>query len=166
MREIKIDANAKFLELHQLILEACGYKDDQMTSFTICENGWEKGQEILLVDMGNDDDGRIMSETELADFLEEEKQHMLYTFDPLADRVFFIELSKIITGKNLDKGIISRSMGEAPAQTIDFDDIFDDKLMASDSASLFDDDDADMYGDAVSSEDLENEGYDFADEDY
>ena len=34
MREIQIDADAKFLELHKLILEACGYEDNQMTSFT------------------------------------------------------------------------------------------------------------------------------------
>lgn len=163
MREIKIDANATFLDFHKLILEACGYKDDQMTSFTICENGWEKGEEILLMDMGNED-AHIMAETELADYLEDEKQHLLYTFDPLADRVFFIELSKIITGKHLDKGEVSRSLGEAPSQIIDFDQMFDEKTLAEDNSSIFDDEDADFYGNEISSEEIESEGYDFADD--
>lgn len=48
MREIQIDADAKFLELHQLILQACGYEDNQPASFTICEKGWQKGSEITL----------------------------------------------------------------------------------------------------------------------
>ena len=54
MREIQIDADAKFLELHKLILASCGYEDNQLTSFTICENGWEKGQEITLEEMDTD----------------------------------------------------------------------------------------------------------------
>ena len=48
MREIQINADATFLDFHKTILEACKYADDQMTSFTICENGWEKCQEITL----------------------------------------------------------------------------------------------------------------------
>ena len=106
MREIQIDADATFLDLHKAILSACGYEDNQLTSFTICENGWEKGQEITLQEMDTDadEDSYIMSETELNEFLEDEKQHLLYTFDPLADRVFFIELSEIKTGKNLEAG--------------------------------------------------------------
>jgi hypothetical protein len=98
MREVQIDADATFLDFHKAIISTCGYSDDQITSFTICENGWEKGQEITLEDMGKsaDEDSYIMAKTRLSDFLEDEKQHLLYTFDPLADRVFFIELSEII----------------------------------------------------------------------
>ena len=44
MREIKIDSDATFLDFHKAILKSCGYNDDQITSFTICENGWEKCQ--------------------------------------------------------------------------------------------------------------------------
>ena len=32
MREIKIEADATFLELHKLILSSCGYNDEQLTS--------------------------------------------------------------------------------------------------------------------------------------
>ena len=46
---------------------------------------------------------------------------MIYVFDPLAERVFFIELAEIITGKELAHATCSRKEGEAPKQTIDFD---------------------------------------------
>ncbi len=163
MREIQIDADAKFLELHKLILKACGYEDNQMTSFTICENGWEKGQEITLEEMDTDayEDSYIMAETELSEFLEDEKQHMLYTFDPLADRVFFIELSEIKTGQNLKEGKITRSLGEPPVQQLDFDEMFARNPIVDDSSIM---DDEDMFGEEVDSSEIDLEGYDISDE--
>ena len=47
-REIKIDSEATFYELHETILKSCGYTDDQMTSFFICDDNWEKETEITL----------------------------------------------------------------------------------------------------------------------
>lgn len=46
IREIKIDSEATFFDLHEAILKAAGYKDDQMTSFFICDDDWEKDQEM------------------------------------------------------------------------------------------------------------------------
>ena len=126
VREIQIDSEATFFELHQAILEAAKYKDDQMTSFFICDEDWEKEQEITLEDMGSssDEDSFIMRETCLSELLEDEKQKMLYVFDPLTERVFFIELSEIITGKDLGKAVCTRKEGIAPKQTVDFDEMF------------------------------------------
>ena len=159
VREIKIDSDANFLELHKLILSSCGYKDDQLTSFTICENGWEKGQEITLEEMDTDSDvdSYIMAETEIGELLDEEKQHLLYTFDPLADRCFFIELSEIITGKNLAKGKVTRSEGNAPEQCIDFD-----ALLAKAPVATTIDDDDDLFGSDISDEDINLEGLDIS----
>ncbi len=161
MREIKIDSDAKFLELHKLILESCGYADDQLTSFTICEDGWEKGQEVTLqeMDTDSDEDSYVMADTCLSDLVEDEKQHLLYTFDPLADRCFFIELSEIITGKVQKTGVVSRSMGDAPAQTIDFDEMFAKNPVVT---TLDDDDDDDLYGSDISDEDIDLEGLDIS----
>ena len=163
MREFQIDADAKFLELHKLILEACGYEDNQMTSFIICENGWEKGQEITLeeMDTSTDEDSYIMAETELSEFLEDKKQHMLYTFDPLADRVFFIELSGIKTGEHLIEGKITRSLGEPPVQTLDFDEMFARNPVVDDSSIM---DGEDMYGSEIDSSEIDLEGFDISDE--
>ena len=161
MREIKIDADAKFLDLHKLILQSCGYKDDQLTSFTICENGWEKGQEITLeeMDTSSEVDSYIMAKTRLSDFLEDEKQHMLYTFDPLADRVFFIELSSIKSGR-IKEGVVSRSIGNAPQQTLDFDEMFARNPIVSDDDIM---DDDDLFREDVDMEDIDLEGLEISD---
>lgn len=165
MREIQIDADAKFLDFHKVILETCGYSDDQMTSFTICENGWERVQEITLEDMSTsaDEDSYIMAKTRLSDFLEEEKQHLLYTFDPLGGRVFFIELSEIITGKSLKTPKVTRQSGDAPEQQLDFDELFaQNPIQASGSSTDIMDDD-DLFGDGISDEDIDLEGLDISD---
>ena len=122
-REIQIDSEATFLDFHRAILKSVGYPDDQMTSFFICDENWEKETEVTLEDMGtsSDVDSWIMEETPLSELLEDEKQHMLYIFDPLADRAFFMELSEIITGKSLDEAVCTKSIGDAPQHVLDFD---------------------------------------------
>ena len=84
---------------------------------------------------------------------EEEKQKMIYVFDPLAERVFFIELAEIITGKELAHATCSRKEGEAPKQTIDFDE------QMNTNAAL--DLDENFYGDQeFDMEDFDPEGFD------
>ena len=165
MREIQIDADATFLDLHKAILKTCGFPDDQMTSFTICENGWERVQEITLEDMSSsaDEDTYIMAKTRLSDFLEEEKQHLLYTFDPLGGRVFFIELSEIITGKSLKAPKVTRQSGEPPVQQLDFDELLarNPVPVTNNGGDIMDDDD--LFGDGIDDEDISLEGLDISD---
>ena len=155
-REIKIDSEASFFELHEAILKSAGYKDDQMTSFFTCDDDWEKEVEITLEDMGNDsseEDVYIMKDTPLSELLEDEKQKMIYVFDPLAERVFFIELSEIITGQDLDHAVCSRKAGTAPAQAIDFD----EQMVTNSSIDL----DENFYGDEeFNADDFDSEGFD------
>ncbi len=156
IREIQIDSEATFQELHEAILKAAKYNNDQMTSFFICDDDWEKEQEITLEDMGSssDEDSYIMRETRLSELLEDEKQKMLYVFDPLTERVFFIELYEIITGKDLAQAVCTRQEGIAPKQTIDFD-----EMMAAGGASL--DMDENFYGDQdFDMEDFDPDGFD------
>lgn len=148
-REIQIDSDATFLDFHNAILESAGYPNDQMTSFFICDDNWEKETEITLEDMGtsSDMDSWIMEETPLSELLEDEKQHLLYIFDPLADRAFFIELSEIITGKSLDEAVCTKSMGDAPQQLLDFDQLMATQVAAGnldDSYGEGDDEDFDL----------------------
>ena len=164
MREIKIDASATFLQLHKAIQESCGYDDEEMTSFTICENGWEKGQEITLeeLDTSSEQDSYVMATTRLSEFLMDEKQHLLYTFDMLAERMFFMELSQIIPGKHLDEPVVSRSQGEPPAQRMDFDELMKMNPVVGDNSDAYVDDD--MTSDDFNDEDLEISGLDYSDD--
>ncbi len=155
IREIKIDSEATFFDFHKAILKAVNYKDDQMTSFFICDDDWEKREEITLEDMGtgSDEDTWLMKDTHLSELIEDEKQRLLYVFDPLTERVFFIELSEIIPRQSLKKAVCSRSEGKAPKQTVNFDEV------AKSTNSLVLDDD--FYGDQdFDPDELDPEGFD------
>ena len=115
-REICIDSDATFLDLHDAILDSVGFTKDQMTSFFICDDDWEKKTEITLVDMGkdSDEDTWIMSSTRLSDLIEDEGQRLVFVFDYMTDRMFFMELKEIEPGKDLDAPICTRK-GKSPA---------------------------------------------------
>lgn len=132
IREIQIDAEATFLDLHNAIVKSVDYKDVAMSSFFICADDWTKEKEITLVEMdtSSDEDSYVMEESVLNDFLEDERQKLLYMFDYLTERAFFMELREIITGKHLDEAVCTRSVGDAPEQTVDFD-AFEKTLTAS-----------------------------------
>ena len=51
-REIKIDADATFLDLKNAICESVDYDKNQMSSFFICDDSWEKEKENKMEDMG------------------------------------------------------------------------------------------------------------------
>lgn len=153
-RDIEIDSDATFKELHNAILESVNYPDDQMTSFFICNDNWIKEIEITLEDMGSrsDEDIYVMDETVIGNIVEEEKQKLLYVFDPLADRVFFMELCKIEFGKDLSAPRCVKSVGEAPTQVLDFDELINKNTVATTSEEFGDD----FYGsDDFNEEDLD-----------
>ena len=158
-RDIEIDSDATFFELHKAILESTGYPDDQMTSFFICNDQWIKEIEITREDMGgmSEEENYTMEETRIGDLVEEEKQKLMYLFDPLGDRVFYIELSKIEYHKNLDEAVCTRSVGDAPPQTLDFE-----ELMSKNPVVGSDDEfSEDFYGsDDYNDDDIDPDGFD------
>ena len=125
VREIQIDPEATFYDFHEAILKSAGYTNDQMTSFFICDDDWEKEKEITLEEMDDNPemDSWVMKETQLSELVEDEKQKLLYVFDYMTERCFFIELSEIITGKEMKGAKCTKKAGEAPKQTIDFEEM-------------------------------------------
>lgn len=79
-RDIKIDSEATFFELHEVILGSVGYSKDQITSFFICEDDWTKKVEITLIDMesSSEEDLYVMDSCHLSELLDEEKQKWVY----------------------------------------------------------------------------------------
>lgn len=160
-REIKIDATATFLDLKKAICESVGYDKTQMSSFFLCDRNWEKGKEITFEDMGSepDQDVWLMDEAILGDFIEDEGQKLLYVFDYLTDRAFFLEMTEIITGRSLKDPVCSLSLGQAPPESIDLDE-FDAKIDAKQAAAMTDLDE-DFYGnDSFNDDEFDAEGFD------
>lgn len=142
-REIAISSEATFLDFHNALLDSVGYSKDQMTSFFICNDEWEKGAEITLIEMDSSPevDSWIMESTKLSELLEDEGQKLLFVFDYLTERAFFIELYQFVPGKDLDKATCLLSEGDAPEQLLEMDDL---SILDTTSKINLDDD---FYGD-------------------
>ena len=156
-REICIDSDASFLELHDAILDSVGFSKDQMTSFFICDDDWEKKTEITLMDMGkdSDEDTWIMASTKLSDLIEDEGQRLVFVFDYMTDRMFFMELKEIEPGKDLETPVCTRKEGNPPQQTMDFEEL--EKKNAANNSSDFDET---FYGDETfDPSELDEEGF-------
>ena len=143
-REIEIDSEATFLDLQNAILDSVGYTKDQMTSFFLCDDDWNKETEITLIEMdsSSDVDIYLMEKARLEELLEEEKQKLVLVFDYLTDRCFFMELNAIVTGEHLAEAKCVGSKGDAPVQVLPLED-FEAKQVTS--SLLLDDD---FYGDS------------------
>lgn len=169
LREIKIDSDATFLDLNKAILESCGYPDDQMTSFYICDEEWERGQQITREDMGvgdADEDIYVMDETRLSEFIEDEEQHLEFVFDPFADRCFFLDVKEVIPGENLKNYEITCVKGHAPRQIEDMDlDLAPAKGKKGAAVAATDDFDEDALFGAASfnDDDIDLEGFEISD---
>jgi len=153
VRVINIDSEAKFIDLHNAILDSVSYEKNLMTTFFICSENWEKGQEVTLVEMesSSEYDNLVMEDTTLEELLVDENQKLLYVFDMISDRVFFIELSDIIPRKNLDKPVCIKSEGEAPVQIM-----AEDGLPVVPKANI----DENFYGDEdYELDELDEEGF-------
>lgn len=160
-REIKIDASATFLDLKNAICECVGYDKNQMSSFFLCDRNWEKEKEITFEDMGSDADQDIwlMDESVLGDFIDDEGQKMLYVFDYITDRAFFIEMTEMVPGRALKDPFCSLSKGLPPQEVVDLDD-FDAKVDAK-AAAAESDLDEDFYGDeSFNDDEFDAEGFD------
>lgn len=120
-REIEIDADDTFLDLRNAICDAVQYDRSEMCSFFLCDDSWEKEKEITLEDMGtdSDEDTYLMDECILSDYIDDEGQKLMFVFDYMTDRAFFLQLKKIITGKSLKDPVCTLSMSKAPDQHID-----------------------------------------------
>ncbi|MBO7069225.1 MAG: hypothetical protein J6W52_11230 [Bacteroidaceae bacterium] len=122
--EAKIDAEAKFAELHNLILSTCKYQDTNNHGFLICDEEWRVKEHIRQTntkDIGSEEDIYLMQNCYLRDFLEEEGQRIAYIFDPEGKRFFLMEISEIIFGHPEKTGRISRMHGAPPVQHINED---------------------------------------------
>lgn len=159
-REIDIDADATFLDFRNAICDSVGYDKNQMCSFFLCDNNWEKGKEITLEDMGSDSDEDVylMDETVLSDFIDD-GQRLIFVFDYMTDRCFFIEMKKSVAGKNLKDPVCVASMGAAPAQMMDLDE-FEAKNTPAVTQGA-DDFDEDFYGsDGYNDDEFDSAGFD------
>ncbi len=153
VREITIDSEANFFDLHNAILDSVKFEKNQMTSFFICSDNWEKGQEVTLVETesSSEYDNLVMDSTKLDELISDENQKLLYVFDMMSDRVFFMELTEIIPRKSLEKAVCILTEGNPPQQIL-----ADDSILITPKTNL----DENFYGDEdFEMDELDEEGF-------
>lgn len=163
-REIEIDGEATFLELNNTLIKANGWKNDQMNSFFLSNEDWEKGQEITMVDMNDDpskESAPTMDHAHLDDLIKEEGANVLFLFDGLSDRYLYMHLKSIEQKAHLLEPKLTVNKGKAPQQIMDVDVFL--RSLEQESSSMYGDDefnpdelDTEGFQDL---EDMESSGY-------
>ena len=164
-REIKIGSESTFFDLKDAICDAVGYDKTEMCSFFLCDKNWEKEREITLEDMGtdSDEDAYIMDECVLSDYIDDEGQRLMFTFDYLNDRSFFLEMKEMITGRDLRDPVCTLSLGVAPKQFVEPESLFDKgastKAKAGKQTTLDDFDDPLYDEEGYNPDEFDEEGF-------
>lgn len=162
LREFEIDSEATFLDLCKVILESCGYPDDQMTSFYLCNDEWERCDQITREDMGAgsaDTDLFVMEETPLSEFIEEKGQKMEFVFDPFSERSFFLNVKDIQPGKAPKTPQVKRAKGDAPLHIAE---LGDSSPVAHKVTPITDDEDELFSAIGYDDEDFDPEGFEIS----
>lgn len=167
--EIQISSDATFRELNDFIVKSVEFAEGEMTFFSICDRNWIPFASILLSDMGlyqDDDEPILMDETPLNHFLDEGVTRILFTFDILADRSFFVELKEALPSEELSPPELVLIEGAAPTQMSDpMQLLLDDVPVKYRSVHDGEEDDEDEYGlddFDIGLDDLDPDGFDFS----
>lgn len=119
--EIAIDSEDTFVRLRNAILDAAGYDKEQVDSFYICDDEWNKEKEVTYIDMDTDTDEDIwiMEDTRLDELVEDEGQKLKFIFDYMTERYFYMKLKEIVYGKSLRDPLCQRKEGRPPKESVD-----------------------------------------------
>ncbi len=168
-RDILISDSDNFETFYKAIISAFRFQGDQMASFYISNDDWDKGHEISLMDLSYDDDSidavpTVMKKAILKDFIEEPDQKIILVYDFLRMWIFLAELVGY-EQEDPSEPTVVLAMGMAPPEDSKIADIIEDEDL---SASMYEDEDLDDeddddfgfndYEDGLSDEDIS--GYD------
>jgi len=117
-RNIEILSSDNFESFHNILYDSIGLKGHELASFSVCDSKWNKKQEVTLIDMQDEREAEmpdydeeeefstssnipkfIMRDAVLKDFITDPHQHIMYEYDFINPKVFYIELLKALQAK-------------------------------------------------------------------
>lgn len=159
-RDVIIPDSASFADLYKISIEAFGFKGDQMASFYMSNDEWDKGQEITLEDMSFGDEGNttpIMEKALVRDFIEAPDQKIILVYDFIKMWIFLFEL--VGYEKNTpEKPVIALSIGDAPKEDSRSGDDTD-SIFAGEFEEFGEDEEDDEFGFNDFDDDYNDEDY-------
>lgn len=147
-RDILIRDTDNFETFFKTIMSSFNFKGDQMASFYISNDSWDKGHEISLMDMSYDDDSidalpGVMKNAIIKEFLEEPDQKFILVYDFMKMWIFLVELIGFDRSEPETPQIVL-SVGTSPQENSK--EIHDEPIFSSEVESFYDNDDDDELG--------------------
>lgn len=125
-RDIVIGRSDNFEVFYRAIIAAFDFTGDQLASFYVSNDNWDKGHEIALMDMGLSgelDAPFIMHDTPITTIVREQGQKLILVYDFMKMWCFLIELVEIIDESFTEPELVL-SIGISPEENskeVDFD---------------------------------------------
>ena len=150
-RDIEIMSSDSFEDLHLAVVKAFEFSGDEIASFYMSNEDWDKGEEITQMDMeGMGAEGiKTMKDTPLDEMVFEPGQKLLYLYDFMRMWIFFVELVSISEPEaDQTYPLVILTVGDAPNESskelvesfqIDFDGDFDDDFEEEEGFENIDD---------------------------
>jgi hypothetical protein len=147
LREYELKAAQTFLEFHELIQETVKFSSRELASFFICDGEWNRHTEITLLNMEepnpNDEQYQpplMMADALLRDYMEEPRQRIIYEYDFLNPKTFYLEMKGLSSeeagvtyprclfskGEPLETKILDEDEGFENIEVADLDDLLTD----------------------------------------
>lgn len=134
VRDFEVSHEMNLLELHNFIISSIEY-DDCMASFYIADEQWQPLQEFSLMDLGDEQfEGApvAMEKVSLAELVVSECNRLIYQFDMIADRAFYLEVvSATQPNPEFEYPRVSFENARVPDQ-------YDPDAVPADDGSIFD----------------------------
>lgn len=136
VRDIEILSTDNFESFHNILFSSIGLVGHELASFSICDAKWNRKNDITLIDMCDDQDTQtpdydddddfstkthipkfVMKDSILKDFITDPHQNIIYEYDYLNPKVFYIELMKTASADpNIAYPRCTNSVKELPKQ--------------------------------------------------
>jgi hypothetical protein len=155
VRDFELLADQTFMDFHYAIIQSINGLDGmELASFYVCDTDWSKIKEITLLDMEDKDEGgenqerlprMTMAEAVLSDLIDDPHQRLIYEYDFLNLKTFFIELVKSSESDSNDSyprcvasiGQLPKQANLTPKDEFDFSDLREDGYEEDDEMEDF-----------------------------
>ncbi len=117
VRDFAVMASQTLLDLHHAIQENLHFDPGLMSSFFTTGEGWNKEEEFPLINMTGEPGARTMENTQVGDLVSGEGDRLLYVYDYLSNRGFFMEVVEVAGAEEgRSYPVCLRAAGEPPQQ--------------------------------------------------
>lgn len=152
-RDIVIPDEQSFLHLYNAIIDAFEFSGEELASFYVSNENWDKGREIALMDMGSEPgtpEDMItleMARAKISDFASINGDKFILVYDFLNMWCFYVEVVETDVVLDAELPAVVFSVGDAPLESSRGDRIFEEGEMTESRRSGGGDDDDFLFDD-------------------